>query len=855
MRNRRTTRPVVGRHALLDALRTALRSEHLVSLVGPGGVGKTRLASFLADELDGLSVDLSRTSDVPGVLDAMAAALGDGPGSSPSARVAASVLEHHGLLVLEDAEQARAALTELLPTWFHAGVRFLVTSRLPMEMAGERVVEVSPLALPTPGLSSAGLRNTPAIQCFVEAAPQGAITDEDLPLVVEIVTALDGLPLALELAAARLQIITLTDLHERMSGLTSLIADPNQPEGRRGSLAAMLSSSWSMLDDVDRAALVQAAIFTGDFRVSDAEAVIHLPGGKSVLDALHRLRRHHLVTVRSPGRLGLLNTIRAFVREQSVGDFASAGHLRLVAHAQSVASAAFGALLKGDLDVLDVLSREAEWLVAASRLATAQGDRVRALEIAMPICTLWSARGPYSRVVTLLDHIMGEDLPSSSTLVWALRARGFALRHLSLLDRAEADLRRMVETAEGLSDDGLVCHAHANLGDLHYVRAELPAAERAYRRAMDHAKRADMREMLGTILSNLARILALDERFDEAEALCRDALLHVRAAQDLEREALVLESLGTVLNRAQRFDEALEPLDRACDLFAELEFSRRRAVVLSQLGISNDHLERLDRARDLYTQSLAIMNDLGDRRFCAIVSGHLGRLLLTIGALPAARAQLTVAVASRSNPAGEQWEAWLAIADALSGSVGAARRRQKALDPRFSEGTWRVAFDLADGLLLAGKGRRTEAITAARRATTTFSALRDGCPVHARRFVETWSERLTDCLGGWRVATDGTWFETPDGEWVSLENRSHPGRMLAALATRNVETPGLGHTIEELVAIGWPGERLVPSSARNRVRVAVSTLRKAGLSLLERRDEVYLLAEDQLVVLQQPRSL
>lgn len=411
-----------GRDGDLEALRGLLATARVVSIVGPGGLGKTRLANVLARdatlpvvhvvELAGVSAveDLiGEVGSVLGVRDSVGIrrTLTPAQRADVRARIAQQLGQAPSLLVLDNCEHLIEAVAGLV-AFLVASVpdlRVLTTSRAPLAIAAEHVYLLGQL------------ESDDAIALFreraVAARPDVQLDDET---VASIVARLDGLPLAIELAAAKVRVMSVQEIDRRLENRFALLrgGDRSAPDRHR-TLLGVIDWSWNLLDPVARRALECLSPFNDGFTLETADAVL----GDGALDAVQALVDQSLLGVieRPTGvRYRMLETVREFGRMQltDAGEDAAALAARR-AWAIGYASGRFGQLTGPDqLAAIDALAAEEVNLADELRAAIADGDVGTAVTLLAPLGTFWSIRGEHVRLATLasaLAQAAGDWMP------------------------------------------------------------------------------------------------------------------------------------------------------------------------------------------------------------------------------------------------------------------------------------------------------------------------------------------------------------------------------------------------------------------------------------------------------------
>jgi predicted ATPase/DNA-binding SARP family transcriptional activator len=315
---------LLGREQDLDLLRTCLQAQRLVTLVGPGGVGKTRLALEAAHDLAAEGrhvwwVDLSGVA-APRLVDALAEGTGtDGPGGpDPAGSLVSTLRAHRGVLCLDNAETVLAALAPLAERLLDGApeLTLVATSRERLGVAGEHVHLLAPLPLPV-----GADRDNPAVRLFVERAPglePGSLSDDDVDVIAGTCRRLDGLPLAIEIGAARAPTFGLREFALRLGqGLDLLTGGRRTAADRHRSVRAVLDWSHGLLTDDEARLFARLAVFPGAFTVDQVEAVCAAPplSAAAVAPLLARLAEQSLVQA-GGGRFWLLETLRSYAGER-----------------------------------------------------------------------------------------------------------------------------------------------------------------------------------------------------------------------------------------------------------------------------------------------------------------------------------------------------------------------------------------------------------------------------------------------------------------------------------------------------------------------------------------------------------
>ncbi|GAA3552122.1 hypothetical protein GCM10022197_03850 [Microlunatus spumicola] len=468
--------PLVGRDAEVEEVLTRLADPavRLVTLVGPGGIGKTRLALQAAvlapgvDEETVWFVDLTSVSDAAGVVDAVAAAFGvRREGSRPLLDVLVDRLgDRDLLLVLDNFEQVVDAAPDLARLL--DGCRrltLLVTSRTVLGLRGEHVLNVVPLAVPATGaeVTVEDVAASAAVELLVARArqvrPGFRLTPTNADAVAALCRLLDGIPLALELAAAQLRVLSpatlLMRLRDRLDRSLDLSADLADVPSRQRTLRATLDWSHSLLDEAQRTLLARLSVFSGRWTIDAAEAVGAADGDLPVEETLAGLVSESLVVLDDTDaeqlRFRLLSPVRGFAAERLVERGEREATLaRLTDHLVRFAEQAGPELLGADNAVwAELVDAQLEDVLGAANRAVADDDAETVVRIAAPLFPYWWGRGLLLQMSALAEGAAG--LPSAHRLAMVPRASLLWARGMFRISQG-----RLTE-AEPLLDELLAC--------------------------------------------------------------------------------------------------------------------------------------------------------------------------------------------------------------------------------------------------------------------------------------------------------------------------------------------------------------------------------------------------------------
>jgi predicted ATPase/class 3 adenylate cyclase len=710
----------VGRERELAEVTRLLAGEppgpRLVTLTGPGGTGKTRLAlQAAADVLDAHPdgvwlVELAALADPAIVPQTVAAAAGvrEAPGRPVLSTLTDALKPRRLLLVLDNCEHLLDACARLADALLRAcpHVRLLCTSREALGIAGEAAWRVPSLPVPAdggaaaPAPGAAGLAGYAAVRLFAERAaavrPGFALTADSAAAVAQVCARLDGIPLAIELAAARVRVLPPQQLLARLDDRFRLLTGGSRTAlERHQTLQATVDWSYALLTEPERTLFARLAAFAGGWTLEAAETVGADPddadgdgiAADAVLDLLTRLADKSLVVADEQpdgtARYRLLETLRQYARQKLAERGAAVDALRRrhAAHYLALAEQA-APHLTGPQQLVWLARLEAELdnLRAALRWSLDSGDAGAGLRLADALDRFWYLRRHQTEAGAWLAQLLAAPGPPDALRAAALGQAGRRTRNAGDAAGGRRLLEEGLALARALGDDALVARALSELGFTSRARGDYPAARRELEEALALYRRLGDRWGVAHALSHLALLRHWQGEQDAARATTEELRATARPLGDRRLDAVVYELLGQVAGATGDPAEARRLLEQGLALHREL--GDEAGVASGQVLLGRLALRRgapaAGEARERFVAGLRTAQEaaflwravegLEGLAATAAAAGRAGRALRLAGAATALRE----AAEQRLSPADEEELArWLAPARAALDADGA----------------------------------------------------------------------------------------------------------------------------------------------------------------------------------------
>lgn len=638
----------VGRDREMAEVKHLLATTRSLTLTGTGGCGKTRLALQMAADLldefpDGVwLVELAALSDATLITRTVASALHvqEEPGRPLVVTLSESLRTKRLLLVLDNCEHLIAACAHLAETLLLTSptLKLLATSRERLGIPGEMTYSVP--SLPVPDLrrpaSIEQLTQVDSVRLFVERAvssqPEFRVIDTNALAVARICHALEGIPLAIELAAARVKVLSAQQIAKRLDDRFRLLTEGSRTVSpRQQTLQATMDWSYELLSEPERILLRRLSVFAGGFSL---EAVETICSGDSVevrqaLDLLTYLVDKSLVMVDYQGegaRYRLLETVRQYGRDRLLAS-RQAEEVR-AKHRDwyvELAEQAEPMLAGPDEAWLDRLDKEQDNLRAAIDFSLRSGQAEAALRLGAALWPFWQVRGYWTEGRQWLEAALDGSRGAPPALrAKAIRGAGELAQYQGDHERAQTLSEESLALFRALGDKHGMARALSTLGNVAYHQGDYTAAGELHEESLVYGRELGDAPLVATSLVNLASIADHHGDFDRASALCRESLTMFRHARDKRGAAFALNMLGILASDQGNYPEARARFEESLALRRELGDKRGIAASLDNLGLVAWEQRDYEAARALYEESLTLRRELGDKHGIAASLDHMG---------------------------------------------------------------------------------------------------------------------------------------------------------------------------------------------------------------------------------------
>ena len=654
----------VGREAEIRNLSELLGKEQirLVTLTGAGGIGKTRLSiQVAAEQLDSFPdgvwfVPLALLTDPEYVITEIASALSIQlqPKGDPKKQVIDYLSQKRLLLVLDNFEhlpEAASLVNDLLRG--ASSLRCIVTSRELLQISGEQTFSVPPLPMPPEDVEIETLSQYESVQLFIERAqtvkPDFELTEQNAAAIAAICHRLDGIPLAIELAAARARGMTVQQILDRLERQFEFLTTRRRDVAERHrTLRAAIDWSYDLLEKDEQELFAQLSVFSGGFFFEAAEEICDVPlrkGGQGVVtdvfELLFSLQDKSLLTVdelMEQTRYGMLEPLREYAKEKLGEDI----ELKK-AHAEyylSIAQDLDQKLRSADQsDALSLMALELDNFRASMDFSQEQEEWKLLGELGVALSQFFYFRGFWSEGIQRLRQAEGElrSLGDNALLAKALHRLGRFYQYQGDYEIARNLYTESLQIRSELGDKWGIAYLLNNLGSIAYSQGDYNEARQLNIESLQIKRKLGDKQGIASSLNNLGIIARERGDYDEAKQLYTESLRIRRELGDKRSIAQSLNNLGNIAYGQGDCNDARQLFTESLQIQRELGDKWGIAHSLNNLGNIALNQETYEEARQLLTESLKIYRELGDKSGIASSLSNLGNIALNQGAYEEAR--------------------------------------------------------------------------------------------------------------------------------------------------------------------------------------------------------------------------
>ncbi len=637
----------IGRELDLKNVIKLINENHLVTLTGTGGVGKTRLAIHAAADLidtfeNGVwFIDLTTFNALLPIIESLlhVLSISEQPGMQPAETLINGIAFKEILLVFDNCEHIIAEISKLIEDILTKceRVKIIATSREPLNCLGEQKYFISPLDVPdsSANISLKHLTQCESVKLFVERARSISLsfklTDENADPIARICRTLDGIPLAIELAAARINVLSVEKINERLSDMFSLLTVGRRTAlPKQQTLRSLIDWSYELLTEREKKLFTGLSIFEKGWTLEAAEFVCPCEAlnSRDIIDLLGLLTEKSLITYQSDSeRYSMLQTIREYSKEkldltdhkvmlqekhsEYYFNFANEFHNDLLGKS----GRQWIRILENDLPNFRVAFYnfiEVKQYSKASILAFLMG---RFFEISGYIT---EGKKWFDDILTHKDEL--QPVERANCLQWA----GIFSWIRGEYSEAETQLLQLLEIRTELNDKSGIGSALGNLALVAGTMESYDLAVHYYEQCIDVYKELKNNAMLADALLNYASTLAAMGKSDESVKVWEDSLELYKELNDIRGMSMALNNLGTQALYKEDYNKSKSLFEESVNLQKSLDDKRGLALTLNNLGTIHGYLGEVKKAESLITESIAMHREIGSKPSLSNSLNNLG---------------------------------------------------------------------------------------------------------------------------------------------------------------------------------------------------------------------------------------
>lgn len=627
----------IGRESVMADVKKLLKKNRLLTIIGSGGNGKTRLAMQIgADLIDEFAngvfiVELASVSDPSFTIPVFLNSLGikEESGKSPGDSLTEFLKDKELLLIMDNCEHIVSECANLAENLLLncQKLKIIATSRETLKCTGEQIFKLPSLSVPdtTEKISPELLTQYESVRLFIERALSVnhgfRVNYDNASALAEICSRLDGIPLAIELAATRIKILSVEKIQQRLDDRFNLLTGGKRTAlPRQQTLKAMINWSYDLLSENEKLLWKRLSVFSGG---CDTEAIEKICSDEKlceteIIDILHNLTEKSIIVYdEEKERFKMLETIRQYgvdllISEneyETVSDKHMNYYLNLAVMSDS--------LLSGNEmhKILNKLETERGNFERSMIHALKNPELPNGINIAISLGSFWKIRGHYSEGIRWLEKCLETKINGSNLILgkaYCKLSKLFQLR--GNVESAQEKLLKSLEIFREINDEKGIAEALHNLGLIKFEQGNYDSAFRLYEEGLEILKKSDDRKNIAYSLNDLGSLLIEKGEYERAEKIFRECAMLHKETGEKRGLAYSLFNLGSVLMEQGNLKDTTQIFEESISYFREIEEVRGLAYCISSLGTISFHLGDIVRAERLQDESIALFRKTEEKR-------------------------------------------------------------------------------------------------------------------------------------------------------------------------------------------------------------------------------------------------
>lgn len=639
----------IGREEEIKHAKELLKSTHLLTLTGSGGAGKTRFAlhtgAAIIDEYSNgvWFAELAAITDVALLPDALINTfnLKEEPKKSPEETLTEYLKGKEILLILDNCEHLINECAELAERLLIScpGLKIIATSREALNCRGEQIYRIPPLKNPdlSHKITPENLLQYDSVRLFIERAllvnPDFKVTEGNSRALAEICSQLDGIPLAIELAAARTKILTPEKINERLVDRFSLLAGGKSTTlPRQQTLRALIDWSYDLLNEKEKLLWSRLSVFSDGCSLEAAEDVCsdETLNSDEILDLLFRLSEKSIINYdENKNRYRMLESLKQYGAEKlKASDSENIFRYNHLKYFAGLSGIARSELNSGEMqDLPEILETEHTNMQSAIAWAASTDNKEQGAVLAGNLGGFWEIRGYNSIGIRLLETFINDAAKiSKSASAKILLSIGILARNLGEFEKAFASLTGSLEIYKDTGDKNGILSCLNNLGITASDQGNYVQALKYFDESIFIGRETGNKNEIAITLLNLGTVSYHQGNYEQAEKFFEESLMINRETDNKQGIAMCLNNLGSLTSRKENFEKAKKLYYESLILGREFGDKTGIAMCLSNLGNIESHQGNYEQAMKLYQESLAIMREKDDKLGVIMLLNNLGIL-------------------------------------------------------------------------------------------------------------------------------------------------------------------------------------------------------------------------------------